>query len=258
LATLQPDLESHLSALLPDKLARGLSSQYLRLKKRAWTGDHEGVQEAAGKVAEHCLRAALHMAGQAVDLDKEIRNVAAQCSAMEQLPKASAPDSIRLVVPRAINLLYTLRNKRLGGHTVSEVDPSEMDALLAERLADWLVAELYRIGHATDLDQARALVSSLVSRRVPLVFSEEGFRRVLRADLAPEDELLLLLYASPEGATISNLARWSQIPRSTVERHIKRLEKLRLLRLDEGRPVRIYLLPSGQKAVEDRGLVSLN
>jgi hypothetical protein len=45
---------------------------------------------------------------------------------MEQLPKASAPDAIRLVVPRAINLLYNLRNKRLGGHTVSEVDPSEM------------------------------------------------------------------------------------------------------------------------------------
>ena len=251
------NLESQLAAFLPAKLANGLAAQYLRLKKRAWTGDHEGVQESGGKVGEHCLRAAKHMAGEKVDLAKEISNVAGECAKIEQLPKTSAPDSIRLVVPRAINLLYTLRNKRLGGHTASEVDPSEMDALLAERLADWLIAELYRVGHATSLDEARAVVASLVTRRIPPVFSDEGFRRVLRPDLAPEDELLLLLYASPEGATITQLSQWSQIPRSTVERQVKRLERARLVRLLAGRPVSISLLPPGEKAVEDRGLVTL-
>jgi hypothetical protein len=43
-----------------------------------------------------------------------------------------------------------------------------------------------------------------------------------------------------------------------VERHVKRLETERLLRIDAGRPARAYLLPGGQKAVEDGGLINPN
>lgn len=246
---LQPEFER----FLPPDLARELVRQYVRLKTRAWSDDHEGVQESGGKVAEHALRAAQHLAGQQhTPLRTEIRNLPGEATKLENLPKAQVNDALRVVVPRVIATLYTVRNKRSGGHTASEVDPGRQDALLTERMADWLMAELFRLGTALPLDQAEATIEALAERRLPVVYTSGSYRRVLKSGLEPTAELMVLLYAEPQGATRQELLAWSRIPPASLNRYVARLESDRLVRTKrDGRTVRVILLPTGAKRVED-------
>jgi DNA-binding transcriptional ArsR family regulator len=248
---LQPEFEK----FLPKRLAEELVRQYVRLKTRAWAGDHEGVQETGGKLAEHALRATQHLAGQThVALRTEIRNMKQQCEALEKLPRSAADDALRVVLPRVVQTLYTLRNKRSGGHTASEVDPSRSDALLTERIADWIMAEFFRIGNELPLDQAEAAVAALVERRLPVVYEVGKFRRVLKTGLDPKAEIMVLLYAESTGATIGELRRWTRIPQTSLNRYIDQLERDRLVRVEtQGRIRRVYLLPTGERRVEEQG-----
>jgi DNA-binding transcriptional ArsR family regulator len=231
--------------------------QYVRLKERAWADDHEGVQESGGKVAEHALRVTQHLAGQQVlPLRQEIKNMAEKCQDLEKLPRTTASDALRVVLPRVVATLYTLRNKRSGGHTASEVDPSRADAALTERIADWLMAEFFRLGSQMPLDQAEATVAALVERRIPVVYRVGDFRRVLKTDLSREAELLLLLYADSRGATVGDLRAWTKIPPASLDRAVKLLEDQRLVRTArEGRTRRVFLLPPGERLVEDEGWI---
>ena len=229
---LQPEYEKFLAADLAEALVR----QYVRLKQRAWRDDHEGVQESGGKVAEHALRAAQHLGKMAVTgMRQEIRDMPSELKKLEQLPRTQADDAVRVVLPRVIGALYTLRNKRSGGHTAAEVDPSRADAALTERMADWLMAEFFRIGNKLPLDQAEAAVTALVERRIPAVYKLGGYRRVLRTGLTGPAEL----------------QRWSGIPRTTLSRYVDQLERERLVRTQNaGGSRRAFLLPPGERRVE--------
>jgi hypothetical protein len=206
-------------------------------------------------MAEHALRAAQHLASQCmVGLTTEIRQMDDQCRALERLPRGSAPDAIRIVIPRMIQTLYTLRNKRSGGHTAAEVSPSAMDAAATEHLADWLMAELLRLGHKMPPDMAASMIGSLMERRIPAVYREGNFRRVLATGLPTHAPILMLLYAEPTGATIPELQAWSRLARSTLSGQLAALENANRLRVDKSqRPHRVTLLPPGEREVEQSG-----
>jgi hypothetical protein len=250
-------LQAEYEKFLPADLAAKLVEQYDRLKRRALAGDHEGVQETSGKVAEHILRVTQHLAGLAhIPLRTEIRNMQRETLALEGLPTAQANDSIRLVLPRMIAALYTLRSKRSGGHTASEVDPSQADALTAERMTDWMMAEVFRLGNNMPPDQAEAAIAALVERRIPAVYATGSYRRVLRTDLPPEQEVMVLLYGEVSGATMTELMSWSDIPRTSLARYVDSLEQQRLVRTEKtGSRRRVFLLPTGERRVENGGWV---
>jgi hypothetical protein len=158
------------------------------------------------------------------------------------------------VLPRMIGALYTLRNKRSGGHTASEVDPSQADASVAERMADWLMAEIFRLGNSLPPDQAEAAIAALVQRRIPAVYTSGSYRRVLRTDLGPREEVMLLLYGEAAGAAMADLQKWSRVPRTTLDRHLQSLVDDRLIRTQVvGGKLRAYLLPPGERRVELEG-----
>ena len=213
------------------------------------------MQEAAGKAAEHCLRAVQHLAAQPViGLTAEIRNFEGECTKLANLSKSTAPDSVRLVIPRTLLALYTLRNKRSGGHTAAEVSPSLMDAAVAEHMADWVVAELFRLGTNLPPDEAQATIAALLDRRIPAIYREGDYRRVMKTGLSPREELMILLYAEPSGATPSELTKWSRLPATSLRRHLTALDDDRLIRVDKSvRPNRVTLLPSGERVVEEAG-----
>ena len=184
----------------------------------------------------------------------EIRNMPGECLKLENLSQCSAPESVRVVIPRVIAALYTLRNKRSGGHTASEVDPGPADARFTESTADWLMAEILRLGHTLPLEEAQAVIASMVDRRIPVVYRVGEYRRVLKSNLQPLEELLVLLYGEAGGATVAELQEWSSIPRTSLMRHLDRLERERLIRLSRrGGSYRVFILPPGEAQVERAG-----
>lgn len=123
------------------------------------------------------------------------KNLREACQQLEQSAKASAPHSIRVLIPRLISGLYDLRNNRGVAHVGNDVNPNRMDATMVVHLARWIVAELIRVFHNTTVDQAQVIVDGLVDRIVPLIWElPDGRVRILNPSLTMRQKMLVVLY----------------------------------------------------------------
>jgi hypothetical protein len=197
-------LEAALASVPPTFRARIIKS-YLDLKARYAEAKHDAAGVSAGKLCESVVRLVQQeLTGMFTPFGQQISNMARECESFASKPATIAgKDSLRLVLPKAISLIYTLRNKRGIGHVGGDVDANAIDGLTIARVADWMMCELIRIYHKMSLEEAEALVNSLAERNIPDVWVVGGHRRVLRSDTSVPDKTLLLLYSSTEMATAS-------------------------------------------------------
>lgn len=125
------------------------------------------------------------------------------------MPKSVAPESLRVIIPRGLNYLYTLRNKRGIGHVGGDIDANGIDAATMVRVADWCLCELIRVVHNLSLEEALALLDAITERQVPEVWSVVGKKRVLVPDLDARSQTLVLLYSDVEAAVpAEELCNW--------------------------------------------------
>ena len=66
---------------------------------------------------------------------------------LQNLPSSAQPDSIRLHIPRALRMVYDIRNKRDAAHLANGIDPNLQDSTLVISVLDWVLAELIRLHH---------------------------------------------------------------------------------------------------------------
>ena len=252
------DLAALLKGGLPDGLVDELLRQHARAHRRFQAGEHEGVLEAVGKFAEAGIRCSQELVtGSHTPMTAGLPRFDRVVQDIENTPGGSQPESLRIIVPRVLHTIYTIRNKRRGGHVSAEVDPQRMDALLTLQMADWSLAELARVLSQLPLDEGQALIDTLVQRQIPLVYRDRHVHVVMRDDLELGDEVLVLLYSEPEGLTERHVIESTKRPRSGVVRVIQSLEQARLAFKTRERPYRVRLLPTGFRAVEDRGLLAV-
>ena len=75
-------------------------------------GRDEEVGLAAGKLCETVLRLLQQqLTGSYTPSGQHIRDFTSECSRLAQLPATAGNESMRVVIPRALNFVYTLRNK---------------------------------------------------------------------------------------------------------------------------------------------------
>ena len=129
------------------------------------------------------------------------------CDALALTPKAVQPQSVRVSVPRVLVGLYEIRNNRGVGHVGAEVDANHMDSTYVLHAVQWVMAELVRLYHATDVVTATAVVDALVDRTLPLLWTVGDVTRVLHTGLSLADQTLLLLYGDPHAVTDLVLAK---------------------------------------------------
>jgi len=231
-----------------------IAKSYLELKARQAEGKHDAAGVSAGKLCETVVRLLQQQLGKTVTpFGEQIPNFAGECDSFVKLPKASGNDSLRIVIPRALNYLYTLRNKRGIGHAGGDVDANAIDIATIARVADWVVCELIRIYHNMSLEEADALVSSLSSRDIPEIWEVSGKKRVLRNDLDFKEKTLLLLYASTESAVLAeDLYSWSKYSNFAVYRKsvLGSLDSDNLIEYERDTDTAI-ISPLGVKRVEE-------
>ena len=162
------------------------------------------------------------------------RNMVDACRALEQAPP-SFPRAVRVQIPRALLMLYEVRNNRGVGHVGGDVDPNEMDAMIVLSLSKWIVADLIRVFHDVSPDQAAAAVEGLVQRVVPLVWEVNGSRRVLDASLSMKDKTLLLLYGADGFVAELELVSWVEHSNPSAYRRaiLRPAHRAKLLEYDE-------------------------
>jgi hypothetical protein len=246
-------LEQALSAI-PATLRKRLVKTYGDLKKRALEGEFDAIGVRAGKLAEVLLRALQHLlTGSHTPLTSNLNNFKHQCELLEQTPAIAGPEGLRILMPRALAFLYTLRNKRDFGHAGGEVDANEIDAATAIRIADWCICELVRVSQNIPLEDAQLLCDAIAERQLPAVWNVLGRKRILDTSLNYREQTLILLYSELEtGVPTEDLCEWTDHPNKANYRRdvLAKLHKARLIEWDRDTEMAV-LSPTGVAEVEE-------
>src|SRR5664280_1735134 len=99
-----------------------------------------------------------------------ISNFADECRRLTTAPTTAGNESERVVLPRALNFLYTMRNKRGIGHVGGDIDANGIDIATMARTADWVICELIRINHGVSLEEAQDIVDGISVRQLPTIW----------------------------------------------------------------------------------------
>ena len=204
--------------------------------------------EAAYRMLQEVATGSFVPLGRSLDTDKLTRQLAA-------LPCGSVPDSIRLHIPRALRVVYDIRNNRDAAHLADGIDPNLQDSSLVISILDWVLAELVRIYHGVGPEEAHTLIAGLVTRVVPVIEDFDGFLKVLNPGLRASEHFLVLLYQRDgTGATLDQLTQWARPSmRSNLRRTLRRLEHDRAFIHSEGD--RYLITRAGKLHVEQKRLL---
>jgi hypothetical protein len=215
-----------LAATHDAKIVDELLEAYEESKRNYYLGGHRLSEVEGGRFCEAAFRIlqidgklAVTPLGRQVRSERVIADLAA-------LASGSAPDSVRLHIPRALRLVYDIRNNRDAAHLSDGIDPNVQDSTLVIGVIDWVLAELVRLHHNIAAVEAQLLVDGLVTRAVPVIQEFGDFKKVLRPDIGASDHMLVLLYAAePAGATYAQLDKWARPEmRANLRRTLSRLE----------------------------------
>ena len=177
------------------------------------------------------------------------QNMVNACRALEN--RTNIPRSFQILIPRLLPALYEVRNNRGVGHVGGDVDPNHMDSAAVLSIANWIMAELVRVLHATTTTEAQQIVDALSTRRISLVWEgATGVRRILDPKVSLRDQILLLLGASSAKVATQALFEWTGCSNRTYfKKMIRILAKERLLEVTHNE-LEVELLPPGAVRVE--------
>ena len=226
---------------------------YNGLKTAYVDGNFDTCGLRAGRFCEVLLRWTQdELTGTHTAFGANLPNFKDECDKLERTPKAGGHESVRVLIPRALSFLYTLRNKRGIGHEGGDVDANEIDATTAVRIADWCVCELIRLHYTISLEEAQGICDAIAERQLPQIWDVFGKRRVLDPKRSYPQQTLLLLYSSSESAVpMEDLVSWTEHSNSGAYRRdvLTRLHKARLIEYDRETEM-VAISPKGVRKVE--------
>lgn len=184
------------------------------------------------------------------------KNMSDACRQLEAEPADTSrvgDRSLRVYIPRALIVLYDIRNNRGVGHVGGDVNANSMDATVVVAISSWIMAELVRIFHGVTPEAAQETVDALVERKSPLIWEVEGVKRVLDADMPPKDQVLVFLHHTAGWVSATDLCSWVEYStvRNLRARVLLPLHDARLIEFDRAGD-RAKLSPKGVDDCESR------
>jgi hypothetical protein len=254
----KPTLEQALGNV-PEKFRTRIIKEYRNIKKRhseaLFDADYDTVGLSTGKFVETVLRfIQYHLTGSYVPFGKHISNFPDECRKVIQLPNSIGNESLRIIIPRSLSFLYTLRGKRGIGHVGGDVEANAIDIATIVKVCDWIMCELIRIFHSLSLEEAQAIVDALSSRNLPDIWEIAGKKRVLRTDLSAKQKTLLLAYTDLEsGVLVEDLFSWVEYSNLAMFKKmvLNPLHGAKLIEYDKESEA-IFLSPRGVHEVETK------
>lgn len=246
-------------ANIPVSFRSRLTKAYLEIKARVAKARFDRQYDTAGlsvgKFVEVVLRLLQEkLTGSHTPFGQPITNLAVEVEKLSKLPKTTGTDSERIIIPRGLLFMYTVRNKRDIGHSGGDVEANEIDVTTIARLADWIVCELIRLYHGLSLEEAQGIVDSLSTRNHPIVWEINGKKRILNPQLSASQKVLVLAYSDVQGGLlVEDAQEWSEYENTTNFRNqiLAPLHQKKLIEYD--REIRtIHISPTGIEEVETR------
>lgn len=235
-------------------LADELLAAYHEAKRNFYLGGHRLSEVEGGRFCEAAYRILQFRArGTFTPLGANLRTDQVELE-LSKIPPGAQPKSVRIYVPRALRVVYDIRNSRNAAHLADGIDAGLQDATLVVTVLDWVLAEFIRLSGRIAPPEAYRLIEGLVTREVPVIQEFGSVPMVLRPDLRAGDHVLVLLYHNaPNPVATSLLADW--VPASMVKnlnRTLNTLQAKALVRVADGRAQITY---AGQRYVDTRSLL---
>ncbi|MFH9427145.1 hypothetical protein ACH4JZ_02540 [Streptomyces sp. NPDC017615] len=243
-----------LSSAFPIHLVDELIASYQEARSNFHRGGHrlsavEGGRfcEAAFRILQDIITGSHTPIGENLDTQKVIDQASKE-------PKTRHPKSVRVYIPRALRVVYDIRNSRNAAHLADGIDANLQDATLVVSVLDWVLSELVRLSKGSTPEEAQKLIAELVTRQVPGVQDFGNFQKVLRTDLRASDRVLVLLYRrGSQGVRYPDLHQWMpNTMRSNLRRTVRLLDAKALVHWTDET---VQITFAGQRAVESRGLL---
>jgi hypothetical protein len=243
-----------------EKFRGRIIKTYLELKHRLirsfHTKEYDSSGLSSGKFCETVFRILEFelKSGSYTPFSQHIGNLAKELINLEQIPKSAGHESLRIIIPRALLVIYTLRNKRGIGHVGGDVEANQIDATTIVKNADWVIAELIRIYHVLSLEEAQTIIDSINNKAIPDVWEINGKKRILKAGLDYKDKVLLLLYSDVNyGIAVEDLFEWVEYSNMAMFKAnvLKGLHRMNLIEFDTELNF-VHLSPLGINEVEER------
>ena len=249
-------LRTALTAALDEVLVDELLTAYVEAKRNHHLGGHRLSAVEGGRFCEAAYRILEKIAtGSSTLLNVPLRtdNLA---SKLAQQPVGSFSDSVRLHIPRALRVIYDIRNRRDAAHLGDGIDANLQDSTLVVGLLDWVLAEFVRLYHSSEAKVVERVIAGLVTRKAPVIEEFDSFLKVLNPNLLAGDHCLVLLYQRDHrGATLSQLRAWARPSmRANLTRTLRRLEHERAFVHSSHGNYRITA--TGKREVERRHLLA--
>jgi hypothetical protein len=203
-------VKQQLEKTFSKELVERLLESYQQAYENYNLGRHRSSCLEGGRFSEVALRMLQEVtSGTYIPLGKPIPKFNNEVLRLEKADKHRFPESLRIQIPRTLQVVYDIRNKRDIGHVGADVDANFSDATLSLTSCSWVMTEFLRIYYTSDINIAQDLVNSLVKVRIPLIQDFKGFLKLLKPDLKlPSKVLALLCYRGSEGATVDELNLW--------------------------------------------------
>jgi hypothetical protein len=245
------NLRNDLKNSKPSDLVDALIDSYIEIKENYYLQKHEPSELNGGKLVEALARILEYtFNGTYTAIGTSISNMPQFLKNFEQKP-TTFHDSLRLHIPRALITIYNIRNRRGVGHLSGDVNPNFADSTLIASLADWCIAELFRLQFSMSLNEAQKIVDQLVKRKLLLMHDINGVVRILNPNLKYKEQVLLLLtHAYPDPLTEEQLITYTEHPKKSNLRSnvLKPLHDLRYIEKDD--TYKCIILPPGLAFVE--------
>lgn len=179
---------------VPADLASELLDAFVETKRRFHLGDFRPNAVEGGRFSEAALRVLeWQTTGSYTPLSDPQFKADRVLNALPQLAPGSFPESVRIHLPRALRVIYDIRNKRDAAHLNDSIDPNLQDASIVVSILDWSLAELVRLHHNVSAADAQQIIDSLVRREVPMIQEFNGQPRILKK-LGHKEHVIVLLY----------------------------------------------------------------
>lgn len=247
-------VEAQLASVLEPRLVKELLDAHEEARRNFYLGGLrlsavEGGRfcEAAFRLLQQITRSMYTPLDRQLDSDKLIED-------LRKLSASDYSDSVRLHIPRALRLVYDIRNKRDAAHLADGIDPNFQDASVVIATINWILAEFVRLYHSSSADDAHRLVENIITRAVPIIQDFDGTPKVLNTTLGASEYCLVLLYErGMAGATFAEIDSWVRPPmRKNLRRTLKRLDEDLAFVHSSG--TRYLITRAGEREVERRRL----
>ncbi len=121
-------------ANIPKSFRSKIIKSYLDLKERLAKASYDSSWDSsglsAGKFCEVVFRfLQKELTGTYIPFGTHISNYPDECRKLITLSTSAGPESLRVIMPRCLVFLYTLRGKRGIGHVGGDVEANEIDAV---------------------------------------------------------------------------------------------------------------------------------